>query len=235
MDEIKLREAFTKIKNEMSNLQAELSLLRLEISEIKDIALSNQKTPKSHSEPSFPMENEDTTVRQINTTDTVTTTDNTTVPQEIEGLKYPNLSSSTGNRGVTTDRQTHSQTDRFHEIPQKNEVPNTLQDTSQFLESLDNLKKDIKIKFKKVTNQEMVVFSSIYQLEEQNPGTVTYKNISKSVHLSESSIRDYVGRMINKGIPINKEKINNKQLILSISPSLKKIANLSTIIQLRAL
>ena len=81
----------------------------------------------------------------------------------------------------------------------------------------------------------MAVFSTIYQLEEQNPRLSNYKQISIKLGLSESSIRDYVQRMINKGIPIKKQKIDNKKLILSISSELKKIATLPTIIQLREL
>ena len=81
----------------------------------------------------------------------------------------------------------------------------------------------------------MLVFSTIYQLEEQSPNTVTYKEIALKLGLSESSIRDYVQRMMNKGISIKKNKINNKTLILSISPELKRIATLSTIIKLREL
>jgi predicted transcriptional regulator len=81
----------------------------------------------------------------------------------------------------------------------------------------------------------MAVFSTIYQLEEQDSSKTTYKQIANNLHLSESSIRDYVQRMINKGIPIKKQKINNRKVILSIPNTLKKIATLSTIIQLRDL
>ena len=80
----------------------------------------------------------------------------------------------------------------------------------------------------------MLVFSTIYQLEEQNIEP-NYKGLALKLGLSESSIRDYVQRMINKGIPIKKHKINNKKLVLSISSDLKKIASLSTIIKLREL
>ncbi len=118
-------------------------------------------------------------------------------------------------------RQTDRQTDR--------------QTASEILDSLDKLKKEIRFKFKRITPQEMSVFSTIYQLEEQNPDHTNYKKISKTLKLSESSIRDYVQRMIHKGIPIKKKKIANKKVILSISPELKRIATLSTIIQLREL
>jgi biotin operon repressor len=64
---------------------------------------------------------------------------------------------------------------------------------------------------------------------------VDYKSLSERLNLSESSIRDYIGKLINKGIPVEKKKINNKSIQLSISQNLKKIATLSTILTLRGL
>ena len=80
----------------------------------------------------------------------------------------------------------------------------------------------------------MLVFSTIYQFEEQKIES-TYKIISEKLELSQSSIRDYAQRIINKGIPIIKTKVDNKKIILSISQDLKKIASLSTILKLREL
>ena len=76
------------------------------------------------------------------------------------------------------------------------------------------------------------MFSTIYQLEEEQ-GQVEYKTISNKLNLSQSSIRDYVGRLILKGIPVEKKRINNKTILLSISQDLKKIASLSAILKLR--
>jgi DNA-binding MarR family transcriptional regulator len=105
---------------------------------------------------------------------------------------------------------------------------------AQILNSLDNLKKEIRLKFKRLTEQEFLVFSTIYQLSEEK-GNTDYKNLSEKLSLTESSIRDYIGRLIKKGIPVEKTKINNKTIHLSISPNLKKIASLPTILQLRAI
>ena len=44
---------------------------------------------------------------------------------------------------------------------------------------------------------------------------VDYKTLSKRLNLTESSIRDYVGKLIKKGIPVEKTKINNKMIQLS--------------------
>ena len=230
MDEEKLKESFSKVKKDMDILTNEISEIKQEISKIKQF-LDDFST---------------STLRQINTTDNVTSTHNTTVPYEIEGLKYPNLGISIGNEGASTDRQTDRQTDNSTHfspgIPQKPQkadlnqnIETNIQEASEILDSLDNLKKKIRLQFKKITQQEMLVFSTIYQLEEQKSNNISYKEIAIKLGLSESSIRDYVQRMINKGIPIKKNKINNKKLILSISPELKKIATLSTIIKLREL
>ncbi len=115
----------------------------------------------------------------------------------------------------------------------KNEQ-NSIHDALEILNSLDEIKKGIRLKFKRLTEQEIIVFSTMYQLEEEL-GHSNYKLLSDRLNLTESSIRDYVGRLIKKGIPVEKKKINNKQINLIISPDLKKIASLSTILELREL
>ena len=109
---------------------------------------------------------------------------------------------------------------------------NSIEDAANILDSLDSLKKEIRLKFKQLTDQEILIFSTHHQLEEEgNP--VNYKILAEKLNLTESSIRDYIGRLLKKGIPVEKKKVNNKQINLSISQSLKKIASLSTILQLR--
>jgi predicted transcriptional regulator len=85
-----------------------------------------------------------------------------------------------------------------------------------------------------LTDQEILVFSILYQLEEET-GFTDYKTIAQKLNLTESSIRDYIGRIIKKGIPVEKKRINNKNIRLTLSKNLKKIATLSTILQLRDL
>jgi len=231
MDNEKIKQAFSKVKQDMLFLQDQITSLNQETSEIKSLLkdlYNHLSTPKIQH-----LANQ--TLRPTNTTVPANTTDNTTVPQEIEGLKYPNLDISTGNEGASTDRQTDTSTDNStHNLPKKS-IESDIQEASLILDSLDKLKKEIRLKFKRVTTQEMAVFSTIYQLEEQDPESATYRQIAQNLRLSESSIRDYVQRMINKGIPIKKQKVDNRKILLSISPNLKKIATLPTIIQLRGL
>jgi len=141
-------------------------------------------------------------------------------------LNEGNLRISTGNRGVPADRQTNQQTDR--------QVENSIENAAEMIKSLDNLKKEIHKKFKKLTEQEWLVFSTIYQFDEEK-GSSDYRVLAEKLNLTESSIRDYVSRLINKGIPVDKTKLNNKNIKLNVSKSLKQIASLSTIINLRDL
>jgi len=101
---------------------------------------------------------------------------------------------------------------KIKKFPEQNQI----QKASEILENLDNLKKEIRLKFKRLTTQEFKVFSAIYQLEQEQK-QVDYTLLSNKLKLSESSIRDYISRIIFKGIPIIKQKINNKQIILHIS------------------
>ena len=150
----------------------------------------------------------------------------------FKGLNDQYWSISTGNWGVQTDKQTDKQTDGQHIDSSYNQRKNSELDSAELaLNSLDTLKKELRLKFKRLTDQELLVFSTIYQFEEEF-GYTTYKTIAKKLNLTESSIRDYIRRLINKGVPLEKTKINNKEIHLSVSEKLKKVASLNTIMQL---
>jgi hypothetical protein len=231
-----IKDAFSKVKDDMKILINEIIQIKESLRSIED--KFNEELGKLHSEIS---KTDNSTKRLINTTDSETSTHPSTVRQEIEGSKTSNLRVSIGNDGASTDRQTDTSTDTsthiYKEISPKDEisVENDIFKAAEILDSLDSIKKDIRMKFKRLTSQEMAVFSTIYQIENENPEECTYKNLSLKLSLSESSIRDYVQRMIDKGIPIQKNKVNNKKIYLSISPELKKITTLPQIIQLRDL
>lgn len=177
-------------------------------------------------------------------------THNPTDTTDIKALNGQFLGISTGNEGVPTDRQTDRQTNQQMNSHIKNDFlansitqinsnkssynseEKSISNAVKILDSLDNLKKEIRLKFKRLTDQEITVFSTIYQFEEEKM-LADYKSLSKKLNLTESSIRDYVGRIIKKGVPIEKIKVNNKQIQLHISEDLKKLATLNTILQLR--
>ncbi|MEM3091191.1 MAG: winged helix-turn-helix transcriptional regulator [Candidatus Pacearchaeota archaeon] len=246
-----IREAFKRVAIDIDFLYQEIYSLKREIKEIqKNIfrifdTLNQTNKNLLNNEFSFkPIEPKNNSklnpaIQHINQTDIHQ------VPTKTytNSLKFDTKKLfSTGNEGVPTDRQTNRQTDKNPSIPVKNtfiedsnnQTKNPLDKAVEMLDSLDTIKKELRLTFKKLTEQETLIFSLIYQLDEEK-GSTNYKELAEKLKLTESSIRDYVGRLIKKGIPIEKRKINNKLVQLSISKNLKKIAPLSTILQLRDL
>lgn len=227
-----LREAFEKVKQDISSLKQELDFFKDALTDTRnqmiDICAILQNLHKKTEQIQKEQQDLASTHKPENPT---TSTHPSTHNLDFKPLKPQILPISTGNGGVPTDRQTDRQTHRqTQNIPkiQKNTVDNAI----EILDSLDSIKKEIRLKFLRLTEQEMLIFSTIYQLEEENTST-DYKTLAKKLSLTESSIRDYVGRLIKKGVPVEKTKINNKTIQLKISDNLKKIANLSTIMKLR--
>ncbi|MCD4771368.1 helix-turn-helix domain-containing protein [archaeon] len=205
------------IKEAFSNIKKDIIFLKNEIEKVKQQIKNIQTTPTQ----GYP----------ITTQPTHQQTHIQTIPPQNHPIQTPdtqNNISSIGNEGVPTDRPTHQQT---HKPTQNTEF----RQINNILESLDNIKKGIRLKFKRLTPQEMLVFSTLYTLEEQNYDEITYHTLSTQLNLSESSIRDYINKLIKKGVPIEKTRQNNKTIILNISKDLKNITTLSTIQDLRAL
>ena len=224
MDPIK--DAFQKVKTnmnflfqELDNLKQDLDETKQEIFKIGDILSQITDKITSTQQPIKP----------------TTSTPTSTHDYALEPLKPQNIPISTGNQGVPTDRQTDRQQGNRHENQakiQEIKAPDSIDAAAEILDSLDSIKKEIRLKFKRLTDQEILVFSTLYQIDEEM-GPVDYKTLAKKLNLTESSIRDYVGRLIKKGIPVDKKRINNKTIQLSISQNLKKVASLPTILQLR--
>ncbi|MFA6023071.1 MAG: hypothetical protein WC781_03210 [Candidatus Pacearchaeota archaeon] len=273
---IPIKEAFQKVKEDVSNLKFELSSIKSELDEIQrsillllssldsvkyqqktfiqqiqqtDNQTDRQSDTSTHNQTHNSTENpKNSTLRHINKTEKASSTHPSTHNYGFQDLKGLNIHISTGNRGVSTDRQTDNQTDTstgnrgVSTHPSTHNLSSTIKESTQItspnplavLNQLDNLKKEIRLKFKRLTPQEMLVFSSIYQFEDQGH-LVDYTLLSTHLNISESSIRDYIQRLIIKGIPLDKEKINNKKIVLHISQELRKLATLDTLISLRDL
>ena len=237
MDPIK--EAFQKIKEDMNKLKEEIESIRKTLL-VQQTNKNSLNFPQQTDRPTPNTKNQTENLPQqtSNTSPTQNPTDN--LP--LKPLKTPNSTISIGNEGVPTDRQTDQQTDnstgnrgvKFAQSSKQSQSSSLtkLQNITEFLNSLDVIKKELRTKIKKLTNQEMLVFSTIYQLEEEG-FIVDYSLLAQKLTLTESSIRDYTQRIIKKGLPLEKYKENNKKILLSISSDLKKIASLTTIFQLR--
>ena len=257
MSDIKdpIKEAFAKAKQDIFNLSSQIESLKREVHSLKE-ALKTQSVRQTDSQTHVSTDNsQNKTIQHINPAENTSQTHNPAENKPFYGLKTQFSNFSTGNRGVPADRQTDQQTDNKHPNIELNEPlrqltprqtpqfdthttqkpsQKSLENVTEVIASLDTLKKELRQKFKRLTKQEMMVFSSIYHLEEEGL-IVDYTLLSQRISLTESSIRDYIQRLIKKGIPLVKNKENNKRILLSIPQELKKIASLSTIERLREL
>ncbi len=212
-----LKEAFLKIKEDIKILKNEISQLKIQIIQIQ--------TNPTHD----PVKG----IQQTNNQTQIQT--NPTHNLAVRGPYNQNINNSIGNNGVSTNQPINQQTNQpTWQISQNTHI-SEFRKAKNIIESLDDIKTEIRLKFKRLTPQEMLVFSILYNIEEQENTEITYHILANQVNLSESSIRDYINKLIKKGIPIEKVKQNNKIVLLKISQDLRKIATLATIQNLRDL
>jgi biotin operon repressor len=215
MDPIK--EAFSKIKEDISFLKNEILQLKLQT--------KDRQTSPAYNSSNIGQQTDIQTDIQADATHN----------HAVEPPYTTNSNISIRNRGVPTNTQSNTQTNQQTHIHSQITPNLDFRQANDILESLDSIKKEIRLKFKRLTPQEMFIFSTLYSLEEQNYPKITYRVLAEQIKLSESSIREYINKLINKGIPIDKTRQNNKTIILKISQDLKNIATLATIQNLRKL
>jgi len=209
-----IRNSFAKMKEHMLYLQQEITILKQEIRQIKHILSRIQGFDKSSTHPQHSIK---------------TSTGNL----ENYSLKHPNSTFSIGNDGVSTDSQQTFDTQkiqlrRTYQAP-KESIPEISQSINNYITSL---KKELQDKFKRLTKQEFLIFSVLYTLNEEIKN-VTYRAIAQRTRLTESSVRDYISRLEHKGIPIVKEKVNNRYIVLRIPRELKDLTTHDNLAKLK--
>ncbi len=207
-----------QLKEAFSRVRQDIDFLYQEIAEIKQLLY------EIHQQSNQP------TNQQINPT---YKTNIPTLQHTDKALISTKTTISTGNDGVPTNQPTN-QHPLISTPSSVNDPISNLRRVSDILATLDDLKKEVRIKFKKLTEQEMLIYSTIYQLEDQG-FVVDYAILAQKTGLTEISIRDYIRKILQKDIPLVKSKESNKKVILQIPDYLKRVASLSTINQLRSL
>lgn len=233
--ENQIKESFQKVKEDISMLKQAINILSEELeSQRNSLQQFKEEIKEEIKRTLIPAQDSNRqTNRQINPADNL----------PLHALKPQNLPISIGNDGVPADRQTDQQTDRhtpkfalspeslINSVPKQDKI-SQIEQVANVLSSLDTLKKDLRAKFKRLTPQEMTIFATVYQLEEEG-NIVDYPLLAQKLSLTESSIRDYTQKIIKKGIPVDKIKQNNKKITLSIPKEFRQIASLNTILTLR--
>lgn len=103
-----------------------------------------------------------------------------------------------------------------------------------FRQPFDNpITEDIKNKFRSLTEREFAVFMAIYQLEEELNSLVTYSDIAKKLSLSRSSVRDHIGELILKNVPLIKVVSSDRKVSLSIKKDFRDLNIASQLLTFR--
>lgn len=97
----------------------------------------------------------------------------------------------------------------------------------------DPITKDIKNKFRSLTDREFAVFMAIYQLEEELSSPVTYADIARKLSLSRSSVRDHIGELILKNAPLVKAVASDRKVSLFIKKDFRELNLASKLLAFR--
>jgi DNA-binding MarR family transcriptional regulator len=247
MDLEKLRGAFEKIKDEISFLKSELSFLKKDVEILGKDSIEAQKTANNNElllnelNQKLSELNESLKLYINSNTPTTDFQHSNTYSSKFEGIK-PYILSSNGNEGVPTlPQQTNTQsntypTDDFMNKIQQEVKPDLVPEMPKISikELVASMKTDLKIKFKALTKQEFHVFSVLFSLEQELNRPLSYKDLAIKANLTESTIRDYIGRLIEKGIPISKERVNNRDILIRVNEDLRNIASLDSLSRIKS-
>jgi hypothetical protein len=215
MDE-KIRASFEKVRKDIDFLTEQIITLRRELEEIKRIK-TNFRQESSTGNEGVPADRQ---------TDTQTYNRFSSFVDETFSPAYC----------IPTDNPTQNPTDVQQtdtKLQQTNTYSNTsFQNAKELTELVNTLKNDLKSKFRSLTKQEFHIFTMLFTVDKSQK-SVTYKDLEVKLSLSESSIRDYIQKIIKKGIPIEKEKINNKVTVLRIPEEIRHISTLDNLLRIR--
>ena len=74
---------------------------------------------------------------------------------------------------------------------------------------------------------------ALYQLEEELKSSVSYAFIANKLGISQSSTRDHINELMRKKAPIEKNKVNNRKILLNIEKSFKNLNLMGKILAYR--
>ena len=143
---------------------------------------------------------------------------NDLISSKIEQIRV----SSTGNDGAITHHHSSSSIIINDLSTEENLDKNSQKPLRMLIEN----------KFRSLTDMEFAIFMTIYQLEEEL-GKVTYQDIAKKFNLTEATVRNHITNLINKSVPIDKERSFNKKTVFYINKSFRELNITSKILELR--
>lgn len=198
MNEDAVIKAFSKVKEDMGAINARLNALEAQIKGISE-KLSKKNTKFGEFKDYSPSKGK--------------IQESSSGNKGVQSINHSTINQSFNNQSLNQSVEYQPQIREKYDDKSKN-MP-TL--------SIQLLKKELESRFFALTNQEFLVFLTVYQLEEELNRPVTYKDLSLKLSLTTGCIRGYVSSLIHKNLPIIKSKINNRTLTLTINPEFRDL------------
>lgn len=205
-----LKQAFSKVKDDINQLKNQIKQL--------DDELNSQKTSLNEILPKI---NEIYSIlkylkKEVSTGNegvrqTDRHLDRQTDTRQTDASKPLNIGLNINNSDFTDDKVLDKQTDTRQTLRQTD----TSQEHQQTQNNLKIIADDINKMFLKLSKQELRIFLTIYQLEDEGIEP-THRSISIKTQLSESCIRDHVSSLFRKNTPILKKRLNNHTNVFSV-------------------
>src|SRR3989344_679011 len=227
--ESSIKNAFSKVKEDINQISEEFSSLKALLVAQKD-EINNLKAKLNLLE------------KTINDLKNHISTGNDGVNQSINHLinqsinqssdeKTPNSSKWLKNEDKRPydDNNDHLDHPLFHEKI-LNQSINQSPNNQSFNQSLNQMQKnpikqltnDINKVFLALSKQELKLFLTVYQFEEDGLEP-SYRAIGDKMQLSEHCIRSHISAMFRKNIPLTKKRLNNKMILIFIPPDFKAL------------
>ncbi len=145
----------------------------------------------------------------------------------------PFFYSSSGNKGVVNNlQQSTTVYNNDQQSSTMNDKQSTTQNTKTLRKDLEKINEALTFKFKSLTDRELSVFIAIHDIEMEK-NEVSYADIANKLNVTEPTVRGNVNRLLQKGLPVEKERFFNKKASLYISKDFKNLNLLTKIIELR--
>ena len=207
-----IKASFNKAKEDINRLDDELVIQKEILAKQNDIlrALNN----KMNTIIEKINELEDKIYISVNQSITNQSLINHSITQEKSVLKEPintKEDTSIGNEGVNQS---------FNQIINQQSITN--QSFKGTDPNFQALKETLEGTFRLLSKQELKVFLTIYQLEDEGK-QANYTSIAHIMTLSEHCIRSHVSSLLKKNAPILKQKLNNKRNLLSLRKDFKAL------------
>ena len=214
-----VKNSFSKVKDDICRLDDELRLQREVLSKQNDILRLLNNKLSSIIEKIDEIEKKMPKIESENMS-------NQSIDQLINHLiTYQSLNhEEASNEPIKAKKDVSIRNDGVNQS--FNQIINHQSDKNEVLEAQDlnfqALKTNIDSTFRALSKQELKVFLTVYQLEDEGK-IANYTNIAQNLGLSEHCIRSHISFLMKKNAPLVKQKLNNKRNLLSIRKDFKAL------------